>query len=68
MGIFFLTQPEGAAAASVADHIKSCCNPVMRREAYAHMCAGGEGLEPLARAGLEALMARDPVAHDGVTK
>ena len=59
---FFRTQPEAAAAQAVADHIKSFWSPVMRREIYAHLRAGGEGLDPLARRGLEALMARDSAA------
>ncbi|MDP2357769.1 MAG: formate dehydrogenase subunit delta [Beijerinckiaceae bacterium] len=68
IAIFFRTQPEEAAAAAVADHIKSFWSPVMRREIYAHLGAGGEGLEPLARAGLEVLKACDAGAYDGVTK
>ena len=65
---FFRSQPEEAAAQGVADHIKSFWNPVMRREIYAHLRAGGEGLDPLAREGLEALMVRDPAAEVSVTK
>lgn len=61
---FFRTQPEEAAAQAVAEHIKSFWNPVMRREIYAHLRAGGEGLDPLTRRGLEALMARDTAAND----
>jgi formate dehydrogenase subunit delta len=61
---FFRTQAEEAAAAAVADHIRSFWNPAMRREIYTHLRAGGEGLDPLARRGLEALMARDPAAGD----
>lgn len=68
IAIFFRTQPEEVAAAAVADHIKSFWNPLMRREMYAHVRAGGEGLEPLARAGLDALMARDAAAQGDVTK
>ena len=56
---FFRSQPDEAAVAGVADHIKSFWNPVMRRDIYSHLRAGGEGLDPLARRGLEALMARD---------
>ena len=59
---FFRSQPDEAAVAGVADHIKSFWNPMMRREIYSHLRAGGEGLDPLARRGLEALMARDPAA------
>ncbi|MBX9760376.1 MAG: formate dehydrogenase subunit delta [Beijerinckiaceae bacterium] len=59
---FFKSQPDEKAVAGVADHIKSFWHPMMRREAYAHLQAGGEGLDPLARRGLETLMARDPAA------
>ncbi len=68
IAIFFRTQEEEAAVAAVADHIKSFWNPAMRRQMYAHLRAGGEGLEPLARAGIEALMARDAIAQGDVTK
>ncbi len=68
IAVFFRTQPDDAAAAAVADHIKSFWNPVMRREMYAHLRAGGDGLEPLARAGVEALMARDACAQEAVIK
>jgi formate dehydrogenase subunit delta len=64
---FFRTQAEDAAVAAVADHIKSFWSPVMRRDIYAHIRAGGEGLDPLARRGIEALMARDPIVGN-VTK
>ena len=59
---FFRAQTEESAASAIADHIKSFWNPVMRREIYAHLRAGGEGLDPFARRGIEALMARDPMA------
>jgi formate dehydrogenase subunit delta len=64
---FFRTQADDAAVAAVADHIKSFWSPVMRRDIYAHLRMGGEGLDPLARRGIEALMARDPIV-DNVTK
>ncbi|MFN3891535.1 MAG: formate dehydrogenase subunit delta [Beijerinckiaceae bacterium] len=64
---FFRTQADEAAVAGVADHIRSFWNPAMRRDIYAHLRAGGEGLEPLARRGLEALMARDGAAARDVT-
>ncbi len=67
IAIFFRTQAEDAAVAAVADHIKSFWSPVMRRDIYAHVQAGGEGLDPLARRGIDALMARDPICKD-VTK
>ena len=68
IAIFFRTQPEAAAVAGVADHIKSFWNPMMRREIYSHLKNGGEGLDPLARRGLETLMARDAAVADEDTK
>lgn len=65
---FFRSQPEEAAVAGVADHIKSFWNPMMRREAYDHLRKGGEGLDPLARRSLEALMAKDPAAGTDVIR
>lgn len=65
---FFHAQPDAEAVAGVADHIRNFWHPSMRRDAYAHLRAGGEGLNPLARRGLEALMARDPAAVESVTK
>lgn len=62
IAIFFRTQPDETAVAGVADHIKAFWAPMMRREIYAHVKSGGEGLDPLARRGLEALMARDAAA------
>ena len=56
---FFRTQPDEAAVAGVADHIKSFWNPVMRRQIYAHLDAGGEGLGDLALRGLQQLRQQD---------
>jgi formate dehydrogenase subunit delta len=55
---FFRSQPQAQAAAGVAEHIRSFWSPVMRRDAYAHLDAGGEGLDPLAREALEMLRAQ----------
>ncbi len=48
------------AAAATADHIKAYWNPLMRREIYSHIAAGGEGLEPLALQALSTLRRFDP--------
>lgn len=60
---FFRSQPEAGAIAGVADHIRSFWSPVMRRDAYGLVRAGEPGLDPLARAALERLMASDPAAQ-----
>jgi formate dehydrogenase subunit delta len=57
---FFRSQPDEAAVAGVAEHIRSFWAPVMRRGVYAHMDAGGEGLDPLALKGLERMRRDDP--------
>lgn len=51
--------PEGEARAvpQIADHIEKFWDPRMRRDIAAHVAAGGEGLDPLARKALESLPA-----------
>lgn len=51
---FFASQREGGAEA-VADHIAKNWDPRMKAAIAAHLDAGGAGLEPLAKAGLELL-------------
>ena len=62
IAIFFRLHPEEEAVASIAQHIKDFWNPMMRREIYAHMDTGGEGLEPLTLKALKNLRQRDTVA------
>lgn len=64
IAVFFRSQPEGSAPAAIADHIRSFWSPAMRREIYAYLRGGGEGLDPLAREGVEALMAHDPAEQE----
>jgi len=64
---FFRTQPEEAAIAGTADHIKAYWNKVMRRDIYAHLDAGGAGLDPLALKALEQLRASEK-AVQGMAK
>ncbi|MGE3246999.1 MAG: formate dehydrogenase subunit delta [Beijerinckiaceae bacterium] len=59
---FFRSQPDEAAVEGSADHIRSYWNPVMRREIYAYMDAGGAGLNDLARRALDRLRSVDPAA------
>jgi formate dehydrogenase subunit delta len=59
IAIFFRSQPEEAAIAGTADHIRAYWNKVMRRDIYAHLDAGGEGLDPLALKALERLRASE---------
>lgn len=55
IGKFFATQPGDQAAAGIADHIRSFWDPRMRQAIFAHLDAGGQGLDPLVRQALESL-------------
>lgn len=56
---FFRTQPADTAVSGVAEHIRSFWSPAMRRNAYSHLDAGSEGLDPIARQALETLRSSD---------
>jgi formate dehydrogenase subunit delta len=57
---YFGAEPDQAAgAAGVADHLKRFWEPGMRRQIVAHFMAGGEGLEPLAKQGVQRLAELD---------
>lgn len=47
IGTYFKSQPSATAAAGVADHIQKFWDPRMRKGIFAHLDAGGEGLDPL---------------------
>jgi formate dehydrogenase subunit delta len=55
---FFKAQGEAAAPAAIADHLKKFWDPGMRADIIAHLDKGGDGLDPLTRAGVERLRAR----------
>jgi formate dehydrogenase subunit delta len=57
IGSFFRTQGEAAAVAGTADHIKKFWDPRMRAAIFAHVDAGGAGLEPNVRRAIEQLQA-----------
>lgn len=53
---FFASEPDAAVAADqVASHLKRFWEPRMRAEIARHAAAGGVGLSPLARSGVERL-------------
>jgi formate dehydrogenase subunit delta len=53
---FFSSEPDAAVAADqVAGHLKRFWEPRMRSEITRHLAAGGSGLSPLARSGVERL-------------
>ncbi|HET7331690.1 formate dehydrogenase subunit delta [Dyella sp.] len=61
---YFESDPDQAAGATgVADHLKRFWEPGMRKQMAAHLAAGGEGLEPLARKGVERLVEIDSKLH-----
>ncbi len=53
---FFAVQGEARGAAGVADHIRRFWEHRMKAQIFAHVAAGGEGLSPLALAGIRQLM------------
>lgn len=55
IGKFFASQSGDAAIAGTAEHIKKFWDPRMRKAIFAHLDAGGQGLDPVPRSALEAL-------------
>jgi formate dehydrogenase subunit delta len=60
IGRYFAAEPDQAAGvAGIADHLKRFWEPGMRRKIVEHLEAGGEGLDPLAKMGVERLAELD---------
>ncbi|HUC18483.1 MAG TPA: formate dehydrogenase subunit delta [Acetobacteraceae bacterium] len=57
---FFASQPEEKAVAGALDHIRHFWDPRMRSQILAHLAAGGEGLDPVARAAVAKLKEDKP--------
>ena len=55
IGKFFATQPEQAAVAGTAEHIRKFWDPRMRAAIFAHLDTGGAGLDPAVRTAIESL-------------
>jgi len=55
IGKFFQSQGHDIAVPAVADHIRKFWDPRMRQQIYAHLAAGGIGLDPNVREALESL-------------
>lgn len=56
IGRYFAAEPDREeAVAGIASHLKRFWEPRMRAAILAHLAAGGEGLDELARAGVERL-------------
>lgn len=61
---YFASEPDQAlGVAGVADHLKRFWEPGMRKRIVAHLAEGGEGLEPLAKKGVERLAQLDSKLH-----
>jgi formate dehydrogenase subunit delta len=61
---YFASEPDQAlGVAGVADHLKRFWEPGMRKQIVAHLAAGGDGLEPLAKKGVERLAQLDSRLH-----
>ena len=52
---FFAHEPEDQAVIAIAGHIKSFWEKRMLSEIYAHLDAGGEGLDPRVKLALQSL-------------
>jgi len=52
---FFAAKGQEQAAAGTANHIKQFWDPRMRAQIFAHLEAGGKGLDPVARLAIERL-------------
>ena len=55
IGKFFQSQGHGKAVPSIAEHIKKFWDPRMRRAIFAHLDAGGAGLDPDVREAIATL-------------
>jgi len=56
IGKFFASQGHDSASSGTADHIKKFWDPRMRAQIFAHLEAGGAGLDPDVRQAIERLM------------
>ncbi len=55
IGKFFASQGQEQAVPGIADHIKKFWDPRMRAQIFAHLEAGGKGLDPDVRTAIEQL-------------
>jgi formate dehydrogenase subunit delta len=58
IGKFFESQGHDQEVAGVADHIRKFWDPRMRKAIFAHLDAGGAGLDPNVREALASLKAK----------
>ncbi|MEO7323674.1 MAG: formate dehydrogenase subunit delta [Dokdonella sp.] len=63
IGNFFASESDRTVAiAGIANHIRRYWEPRMRRQIYAHLDAGGDGLDELARAAVQQLLDKERAA------
>ena len=55
IGKFFASQREEIRVPGIAEHIKKFWEPRMRNQIFAHLDAGGPGLDPVVKTALETL-------------
>jgi formate dehydrogenase subunit delta len=55
IGKFFASQREEIRVPGIAEHIKKFWEPRMRNQIFAHLDAGGAGLDPVVKTALETL-------------
>ena len=63
IGMFFKSQGHDKAVAGTADHIKKFWDPRMLKTIFAHLDAGGAGLDPNVLEALTSLKAKSASAH-----
>ena len=63
IGKFFAHQGEEKAAADIANHIAQFWDPRMRKDIFAHLDAGGAGLDPFTRKAVESLRQKEAAIH-----
>jgi|KBSMisStaDraftv2_1062788.scaffolds.fasta_scaffold179484_2 formate dehydrogenase subunit delta len=64
IGKFFASQGEAQATAGIANHLEKFWDPRMRLAIFAHLEAGGAGLEPLVRQAIEQLKEKGSSQQD----
>ena len=62
IGKFFQSQGHDKAVPGIAEHIKKFWDPRMRKAIFAHLDAGGAGLDPFVRDAIEKLQS-SPQRH-----
>jgi formate dehydrogenase subunit delta len=55
IGRFFAAQGEARAVAGIAEHLRKFWEPRMRAQIFAHLEAGGAGLDPFVRSAVAQL-------------